>query len=115
MQVSKEEFERRVNERIEYRGDCSLSVSNTTQSAYLINLSESGALIALLGDHELETNTTVTLKIHLANDDVVVTQGRVAHRKDHFVGLECKPTTKQDKARLQAFLKAAGLPLTNAP
>jgi len=111
MHHSKEEFERRTHERVRYRGHCLLISSNTSCEAYVINLSDSGALIAVLDEEEIAIDDNITLTIDLANNSSANLQGRIAHIKAHFIGLECHPCTDEDNVRLHQFLESANLPL----
>jgi len=107
VQTSQERYaERRRSERVEKRGYCSLTSSDHSWSAYLVNLSEGGALIAIPEPHSLQLNETITLNLELESGGATILQGKVAHLKEHYVGLECEPRSEEDRKRLMRFLNS---------
>ena len=108
MQNSDEERrneERRKMGRRVHRGYGTLQTQNGSTPAHLINLSYEGSLIALLNDHELSEGEEVTLIIDLSDGNSLTTSGTVAHARDHFVGLETTPASKDHAKRLQEVIE----------
>lgn len=98
-------LERRQAERLPHRGTGTLLTSESSWAAHIINISPRGALIALVDPHNIEEDHTVTLQIELGDGTTILTHGHVAHVKDHYIGLECKPNTDEDARRLEAMIK----------
>lgn len=98
-------LERRQSERLPHRGGGTLLTSEASWTAHIINISSRGALIALVDPHNISENQTVTLQIALSDGTSILTHGHVAHVKDHYVGLECKPNTEEDAQRLEAMIR----------
>lgn len=97
--------ERRGLERYPTRAHATLVSDNGTWSAFLLNLSDHGALIAVTEEHEAELNGNITLEIELENDSSLIMHGKVAHIKEHFVGLNCAAHGERDEERLSLLLK----------
>ena len=98
-------LERRQNERLPHRGGGTLLTSESSWTAHIINISLQGALIALVDPHNITEDQTVTLQIALSDGTAILTHGHVAHVKDHYIGLECKPNTEEDARRLEAMIR----------
>lgn len=101
----KKYLERRQNERLPHRGSGTLITSESNWSAHIINISSQGALIALLDPHDISEDQTVTLQIELTDGSCILTHGHVAHVKDHYLGLDCRPNTEEDARRLEAVIR----------
>ena len=92
--------ERRKSPRHEHRGHCTVTTPRKTQSGYIINLSETGALIALLDEHSLAIEENITLTIELDEGKPLTMYGKVAHIKEHLIGLQCEPSNDEDRVNL---------------
>jgi len=106
MNLSRKEFERRTSDRFDYRGHCAVVTPGDSLTASIINLSEQGALIAILGPHSLRVNDTATLIVELSGKETVQLQARVAHVKEHYVGWSSSPVSKKDQQQLTTFLNS---------
>lgn len=115
MFFSKKEFERRTCDRVSYRGHCTVISGDTSWSASIINLSEFGALVAIVNPHAFIENDTATLNVQLPDGEAAILQARIAHVKKHYIGMQCEPHTDEDRRRLIRFLNYAGLPLSGYP
>ena len=110
MQNIKEEIERRAGERIECRGYCTLTSAAGSWSGSVVNMSQTGALVAILQDYKLQVNENITLNIEPSSGTAAAFLGRVAHKKEHLIGLEFKLPTEDDRRKLNEFLSSTGLP-----
>lgn len=109
MLTSLKEFERRTSERVEYRGYCTILFGDQSWMGNIVDISRTGALVAILEGYQLKRNDKVTLNVDLADGTVAMLQGRIAHIKAHFVGMECVPHSEKDTLKLEQFLRQAGL------
>lgn len=72
--------------------------------AHVLNISYKGALIAVLEDHDLQSGQTIKLHLEMESGENVWMSGKVAHTKDHFIGLACKPSDEEDTRNLAELL-----------
>ncbi len=98
-------LERRQSERLPHRGNGTLITSESSWAAHIINISLQGALVALLDPHNLDEEQAVTLQIALSDGNSILAHGHVAHVKDHYIGLECKPNSEEDERRLRDVIR----------
>lgn len=96
--------ERRQSERLPHRGSGTLITPESAWSAHIINISMQGALIALVDPHDVCEEQVVTLQIKLNDGNSILTRGTVAHVKEHYIGLECLPSSEEDARRLKAMI-----------
>ena len=101
--MSKREDKRQYTRHI-HRGYGTLVHQDNKFSCHLINLSEAGALIALLDEYHVNINEKVTLFVEIGDGDVAEMAGQVAHCKDHFIGLSCVPVKASDREKLKPLL-----------
>lgn len=99
------DVERRINERVVHRGYGTLESKSATEAVHLVNLSAKGALVALLSEHSLKCGETATLHLDLDDDRTAVMNGKIAHIKNHFIGLHCAPETEEDEVLIQEIIK----------
>ncbi len=99
----------RRKQRHDYRGHCTLATANQSCSAHLVNLSENGALIAVLEEHSLSIGERIRLNVVQGGGVNISVRGRIVHLKEHFSGLEFSPETKEDQELLRVFLIKTGL------
>lgn len=97
--------ERRQYERHNTRTQGTLITAETNWTVYVINLSYSGALIAVLKDHKLEEEESITLHLELEHAGKMIAHGRIAHVKEHYVGLEFSAHGQTDQENLKALIK----------
>ena len=72
--------------------------------AHILNISYKGALVAVLDDHELESGSEIKLHIEMESGENVWMSGDIAHTKDHFIGLACRPAEEEDTRNLAELL-----------
>lgn len=71
-----------------FRCRCYANLDSTTEhwDAHLINVSISGALVAVLTDHRLTQGKQLVITIQFDDQDVIL-KGDIAHIKDHYIGI----------------------------
>jgi len=94
------EDDRRATNRITYRAHCTMYTQFDAIPAHLLNLSEHGALIAVLEEKDFEVGIRISLSIDVGNKETATLKGTIAHVRNHFLGLECQPRSDEDIAKL---------------
>lgn len=95
---------RRDNDRLYYRSYGTLSSDNNQWPVHIINISPSGALIAIICEHTLTEEAIINLTVELLEGEAIIMHGKVLHVKDHYIGLHCEPKEQTDKNRLADIL-----------
>lgn len=99
--------DQRAAPRFRCRSYASLNATNNANSqtwpAHLINLGESGALVAVLQDHAFEVGQQLTISIDLNNIDLNF-KGTIAHVKQHYIGIKCEDMPKENFVAIQKQL-----------
>ncbi len=102
--ADRENMERRASERLHHRGVCTLQHNGASWSAYVINISESGALIALPEEeHPLVEGSKLKLDLKIEDTDAFF-EAEVVHKKEHYLGLKYTPYSDEDSAKLAHVL-----------
>lgn len=96
--------DRRRALRVNLRSHSNLTTADGGCSAHLLNISESGALVAVIEPHQLAAGEAVTLDIELPNGEQARMEGHIAHVKEHMLGLDCAPASEADAARIEAVV-----------
>ena len=96
----------RANPR--FRCRCYARLDDTSESwpAHLINLSQRGALVAILQNHNFEVSQAITLFIELENEGELRLSGTIAHINEHYVGINCDVINERDAHRLEQILSS---------
>lgn len=95
---------RRGNNRLYYRSYGTLSNDHNQWPVHIINISLSGALVAIICEHTLREETAIHLTVELLEGEAIIMHGKVLHVKDHYIGLHCEPKKQTDKNRLANIL-----------
>lgn len=103
--------ERRIEERIPFRAYATLITSSDQLAAHLLNISRNGALIAVIQGHSLKSSDEISLRIETEDIQFCI-DGWVAHVRDHYVGIQGRPSKAGDKAQLEAFIVKQGEDVT---
>jgi len=100
--------ESRRHPRFRHRCHAKLTATGQGWEAHLINISAQGALVAIIDPHMLNEEDEIELTIGAAedNNEIIEMVGKVAHVKDHYVGVDGKAKTENDFAKLQYTIKA---------
>jgi hypothetical protein len=111
------EDDRRKNSRFPLRAHAQMQYSSKKWEAHVLDISSSGARLAILSEHLLRKGDTLRVQIMLneqAPDDSVKTvntakksvnlHGRLAHVREHILGYEFQPDTPADKSALDELL-----------
>lgn len=96
--------DRRRALRVQLRSDSSLITADGSCEAHLLNLSESGALLAVLEDHQLVAGEAISIEIALPGAGTACMEGHIAHIKDHLLGLDCTPAADEDARKIEAVI-----------
>lgn len=103
--------DKRKSPRFTLRTYADMVHSTKKWEAHLIDISALGVRLAILDEHLLRKDDT--LRIHISLDGVLNQSetkkelhlhGRIAHIKEHIVGIECQPDSQADKELLQQLL-----------
>lgn len=97
--------DRRQCARLPHRGHGLLLNSESQWQVYIVNLSLQGALVAVIEQHNISENELVDLQVELGNGQVATMRGKVAHIKEHYIGLECCPVIETDIQQLLDLIK----------
>ncbi len=97
------EADRRIEERIPYRAYATLITGQDQYAAHLLNISSSGALIAVIQDHPLKISDEISLRVE-TEDLAFCLNGWVAHVRDHYLGIRGRPAKAEEKAQLETFI-----------
>lgn len=95
--ISSKPDERRNATRYPVRSYAALEVSHQYWDAHLLDISATGARIAVLDEHPLKPDQLITLSIELdeiancpslENNAKLVLNGKIVHSREHIVGIE---------------------------
>lgn len=79
--------EKRRYKRSQIRAYARLIINGEEYEAYLLDLSRGGARFAIIDDHEISPRDEV--KLIVEGEPEIELNGRVAHCKEHHVGMDC--------------------------
>ena len=103
--------DKRRHPRFILRAYADLQYSTKQWEAHIVDLSESGARMAILGEHLLQKGDA--LRVHIQLDDLnLITSpkktlnlhGQLIHVREHLLGFEFQPDTPVDKTLLYELL-----------
>lgn len=103
--------DQRRHPRFPLRAYADLQYSTKKWEAHVLDISESGARMAILGEHMLQKGDP--LRVHVQLDDVnlltspkkqLSLHGRLVHVREHLLGFEFQPDTPVDKTLLYELL-----------
>ncbi|WP_018274840.1 PilZ domain-containing protein [Teredinibacter turnerae] len=98
------ESNRRVEARIAARFYSHISYNNQTAVAHVVNISEQGALIAVLNENRPGVGDSVTLDIDQMEQNIMSLAAVVAHTKEHLIGLTFTDPDELTQAALAEFV-----------
>lgn len=103
--------EKRRYPRFTLRAYAELQYSTKTWEGHVLDVSESGARIALLEEHLLQKGDALRVHIDLGNVNLVASDkkrldlhGRIVHVREHVLGFDFQPDTPADKTLLYELL-----------
>lgn len=103
--------EKRRYPRFPLRAYAELQYSTKTWEAHVLDLSETGARLALLDEHLLQKGDALRVHIDLDNLSLVASDkkhlnlhGRIVHVREHVLGFDFQPDTPIDKTVLYELL-----------
>jgi hypothetical protein len=103
--------DKRRHPRFPLRAYADLQYSTKKWEAHVMDLSESGARLAILGEHLLQKGDP--LRVHIQLDDInlltspkklLSLHGRLIHVREHLLGFEFQPDAPVDKTLLYELL-----------
>ncbi|UTA48493.1 PilZ domain-containing protein [Simiduia sp. 21SJ11W-1] len=100
-----EDRERRYFPRVHYRAYATLTTTKKKFDVHIIDVSFNGALAALVRPHDLSPGEEIILSIEAGDDNLIKMQGKLAHQREHMLGIECRALGIDNQARLRELLK----------
>lgn len=104
--------ERRQDPRLGLRTFARLSLCDTEWSVHLLDISHTGAKIALLDEYLLELGDVIHLTIDTTSLALtfkfLCLEGKVVHLREHIIGLKFNLLEEEVKQGLDALLGCAG-------
>ncbi|BFM13115.1 hypothetical protein R50072_32680 [Simiduia litorea] len=97
--------ERRYFPRVSYRAYATLTTTQTKFDVHIVDVSFNGALAALIRPHTLSPGEEIILAIEASEGNLIKMQGKLAHQRDHLLGIECRALGIDNQARLRELLK----------
>lgn len=111
MTDEKQAPDRRIHPRFPIRAYSQLAYSTHEWEVHILDISLSGARVALLGDHLLQPGDDIKLTIE--SDDVGLTEatkkslqlrGNIVYIREHILGIEYQAATELDQQLLVMLL-----------
>lgn len=103
--------DKRRHPRFPLRAYADLQYSTKKWEAHVLDLSESGARLAILGEHMLQKGDPLRVHIELEEINLLTSpkkqlslHGRLVHVREHLLGFEFQPDTPIDKTILYELL-----------
>jgi hypothetical protein len=103
--------DKRRHPRFPLRAYADLQYSTKKWEAHVLDISESGARLAILGEHMLQKGDTLRVHIQLEETNLLTfpkkqlsMHGRLVHVREHLLGFEFQPDTPVDKTLLYELL-----------
>lgn len=102
------EKEKRHTQRLPLRAYAQIAHSNTHWDAHVLDISPTGARIAVLQEHPFTPGTGLKLTIEFidtaSDSETLLMHGLVAHCKEHILGVELEPNSTADRVLLERLL-----------
>jgi len=105
------EDDKRRHPRFPMRAYADLQYSTIRWEAHVLDLSESGARLAILGEHLLQKGDPMRLHIQLDDINLLTSpkkqlslHGKLVHVREHLLGFEFQADTPVDKTLLYELL-----------
>lgn len=103
--------DKRRHPRFPLRAYADMQYSTKKWDAHVLDLSESGARLAILGEHLLQKGDTLRVHIQLEEMNLLTSSkktlnlhGQLVHVREHLLGFEFQPDTPVDKTLLYELL-----------
>lgn len=103
--------DKRRHPRFPLRAYADLQYSTKKWEAHVLDLSESGARLAILGEHMLQKGDPLRVHIQLEDINLLTStkkqlslHGKLVHVREHLLGFEFQPDTPVDKTLLYELL-----------
>lgn len=102
--VNIKSHERRYFPRVGFRGYASMITTHQKWPVHIIDLSFNGALVALIHKHEVDLGEEVVITLETDEGDPIKMHGKIAHQKNHFIGIECRANSIDHQSRLRELV-----------
>lgn len=114
------EADKRQAPRLPLRAYAQVSHANQRWSAHVLDISPTGARIAVLEEHPFAPGMGVKLTVEFIDTDsdseTLLMHGLVVHSLEHVVGLDLEPNSTADRVLLERLLdKLTSTPSPPAP
>lgn len=114
MNKSVNQLERRLHPRVPIRAYAQLHFNDEQWEVHLLDMSMSGAKLALLDDHTLACGANFNLHVTIEPEGVISPStpqtiqlhARLIHICEHLLGIEYRPVADEDKEALVRLLAA---------
>lgn len=111
MTQSSADTDRRQHPRFPVRAYAKLAYGKQEWETHLLDMSFTGAKLALLGEHLLQPGDQINLAVSVAslaldnvNHQTIHLRGSLIHLREHLLGVEYQPVSETDKRLLVLFL-----------
>ena len=94
----------RSSPRYRLRSHVNLARNDQTLDAHLLNISEGGALLAVIDQHDLCMGEVMTITIEREQQDNIQFVGHISHIKEHYIGLQCDQLSGPEHDKLHTIL-----------
>jgi c-di-GMP-binding flagellar brake protein YcgR len=108
------DIDRRQHPRFPMRAYAQLHYGKQQWEAHLLDMSFSGAKLALLDEHMLRPGDQINLTVSIealaldnVNHQTIHLRGTLVHLREHLLGVEYQPVSETDKQLLILFLSQA--------
>src|SRR5690606_30857614 len=101
--------EKRQAPRLPLRAYAQIIASSQRWDAHVLDISPTGARIAVLREHPFNQGTGLKLVVEFidtaSDSETLMMHGLVVHCQDHILGLDLEPNTTADRILLEQLLK----------
>lgn len=105
-----DQHERRIAPRYTVRAYASLQKAPHIWNAHLLDISATGARLAILDEHALQSNDIITFDIELEElipnpqYQLLKLEGKIVHLRDHIIGIMLTKIEEEDRESFENLL-----------
>ena len=96
--------ERRYFPRVSYRAYADLVTTNKKWPVHILDISFNGVLVANLSEYHVEKGEEVIITIESEHREPIKMQGKIAHTRGHYLGIECRASNIDHQQRLRELV-----------
>lgn len=97
--------EKRECQRFNCRAYGNVTHRDNSYPAHILNISQQGALVAILEPHDLQVCDRIKLDIETNDADPIEFEATVAHRSHHYIGLHYN-CSEEDQTKLNSLIES---------